>query len=204
MPLVYLIKGQKIQLTFQLRNVKHPIMGVGNFCGRAEGRSAMRHGSIGSLHHEHIGSVEVLKKLNHYALTCWSWKPSCPQPWLVAPALVGSQHQIMQDVLPGLQEISTHGVEEHAPRSTRGSEEPSPEEIDWHNFTYDPAKPWCELCDGQVSIRRAVVSGPTGRSDPDRPLRPCAGRRRNVTARQISNSPSAATCRRASCGPQLC
>ncbi len=63
--------GRNITITFQVCDVKGPILSVGKFCGRDSQRAASFDMFGGMLEHELAGRVNVERVKNNYALRCW-------------------------------------------------------------------------------------------------------------------------------------
>ena len=63
--------GRNIVLTFQVCDVKVPILSVGKFCGGGNEMHASFDRFGGQLVHETAGKVKVENVKNHYAMKCW-------------------------------------------------------------------------------------------------------------------------------------
>ena len=146
--------GRKVWITFQVCDVNGPIMSVGKFCAKGDGRCATFTTSGGVFWHEEAGEIYVDRVRNHYELECWI-KPRN----VLAPVQIGGSNgsgtvgypqrtdaEILMDAQP-------QGA--HAPRvdeeyvepeilpvaSLPGPREPSKDEIEKHNLLHDPAMP---------------------------------------------------------------
>eukprot|EP00959_Pyramimonas_sp_CCMP1952_P268510 5614381-Pyramimonas_sp.AAC.1 len=63
--------GRIIVTTFQVFDVKGPVLSVGKFCAKDAARGAHFDKRGGVLNHELAGKVQVDRVKNHYSLKCW-------------------------------------------------------------------------------------------------------------------------------------
>ncbi|CAK0870998.1 unnamed protein product [Prorocentrum cordatum] len=141
--------GKNLIITFQVCDVKGPILSVGKFCGYDSNSNANVNMNGGTLYHEAAGEVNVDRVKNHYALQCWVEKPDGDLQPTGAHAPPAGVDYVEQEVVPA--------------QTLPGPKEPSKEEIETHNLLHDPPMPWCEICikaKGRDACHRAAAQKP--------------------------------------------